>query len=180
MIEDLIFSMFAVVALAAAIGMIALKDLFRAALCLVIVFVSIAGIYVMLNAEFLAVIQVLVYVGAISILLIFAVMLSDDVKRANLSNRLQIPAILLCGVILAVLLVAVVSTQWNVISEVNRSLVDTVQIYSVNPEISNQDDDFSLASLLLTDHVLAFELVSVLLLAALIGALSLMRGNGEK
>ena len=107
-------------------------------------------------------------------------MLSDDVKRANLSNRLQIPAILLCGVILAVLLVAVVSTQWNVISEVNRSLVDTVQIYSVNPEISNQDDDFSLASLLLTDHVLAFELVSVLLLAALIGALSLMRGNGEK
>ena len=132
MIEDLIFSMFAVVALAAAIGMIALKDLFRAALCLVIVFVSIAGIYVMLNAEFLAVIQVLVYVGAISILLIFAVMLSDDVKRANLSNRLQIPAILLCGVILAVLLVAVVSTQWNVISEVNRSLVDTVQIYSGN------------------------------------------------
>ena len=180
MIEDLIFAILAVAALASAIGMIAVKDLFRAALCLVAVFISIAGIYVLLNAEFLAVVQVLVYVGAISILIIFAVMLSDDVKRANLSNKLQIPVILLCGVILAVLLLSVVSTQWNTISEVNRSLVDTVQIYSVDPDISQTTEDFSLASLLLTDHVLAFELVSVLLLAALVGALSLMRGGGEQ
>lgn len=180
MIEDLIFSLFAVTALAGSISMIALKDLFRAALCLVVVFISIAGIYVLLNAEFLAVVQVLVYVGAISILIIFAVMLSDDVKRANLSNRLQIPAILLCGVVLAILLVAVVSTQWNTISEVNRSLIDTIQIYSVDPDITQQTDDFSLASMLLNDHVLAFELVSVLLLAALIGALSLMRGGDKK
>ena len=75
---------------------------------------------------------------------------------------------------------SVVSTQWNTISEVNRSLVDTVQIYSVDPDISQTTEDFSLASLLLTDHVLAFELVSVLLLAALVGALSLMRGGGEQ
>lgn len=180
MIEDLIFGFFAVAALASAIGMIALKDLFRSALCLVAVFISIAGIYVMLNAEFLAVVQILVYVGAISILIIFAVMLSDDVKSANLSNKLQIPAMLLCGLILAILLVAVVSTQWNTISDVNRSLVDTVQIYSVDPEISESTEDFSLASLLLTDYVLAFELVSVLLLAALVGALSLMRGADER
>ena len=107
-------------------------------------------------------------------------MLSDDVKSANLSNKLQIPAMLLCGLILAILLVAVVSTQWNTISDVNRSLVDTVQIYSVDPEISESTEDFSLASLLLTDYVLAFELVSVLLLAALVGALSLMRGADER
>ena len=87
---------------------------------------------------------------------------------------------LLCGLILAILLVAVVSTQWNTISDVNRSLVDTVQIYSVDPEISESTEDFSLASLLLTDYVLAFELVSVLLLAALVGALSLMRGADER
>ena len=60
MIENIIFAIFAFGALLGATTMIALKDLFRSALCLVVVFISIAGIYVLLNAEFLAVVQVLV------------------------------------------------------------------------------------------------------------------------
>ena len=180
MIENIIFAIFAFGALLGATTMIALKDLFRSALCLVVVFISIAGIYVLLNAEFLAVVQVLVYVGAISILIIFAVMLSDDVKIANTSNKFQIPAILLCGAVLALLLISMASTDWHVISYMNASIVETAQIESLNPAYNGDNVKFSLASLLLTEYVLAFELVSVLLLASLIGALTLMRGRDKQ
>ena len=68
--QDVIFWILGVVAIGAALGVVLIRDLFRAALLLVLVFVSVAGFYVMLNAEFLAVVQVLIYVGAISILII--------------------------------------------------------------------------------------------------------------
>ena len=92
--QDVVFWILGVVAIGAALGVVLIKDLFRAALLLVLVFVSVAGFFVMLNAEFLAVVQVLIYVGAISILIIFAVMLTRDVQRGNLPNRLQVPAVL--------------------------------------------------------------------------------------
>jgi NADH-quinone oxidoreductase subunit J len=67
---DIIFWIIAVIAVAAALAVVLLRDVFRAALALILLFLAIAGIYVLLSADFLAVAQILVYVGAISILLL--------------------------------------------------------------------------------------------------------------
>ena len=187
--QDVIFWFLGIVAIAAALGVVLTRDLFRAALLLIVVFVAVAGFFVMLSAEFLAVVQVLIYAGAISILIIFAVMLTRDVKRGNLPNRLQIPAVLFAALLLATLVVVVTDTNWNRIPEGEQERVDLVQTSAVStvPIEALVESGFTtqpeqeaassagLADLLIGDFVLPFEAVSVLLLAALIGALVLVR-----
>lgn len=186
---DVVFWILSVVAIGAALGVVLTKDLFRAALLLVLVFVAVAGFFVLLNAEFLAVVQVLIYAGAISILIIFSVMLTRDVQRGNLPNRLQVPAVLFAALLLSALVVVAIDTDWNLIPEEVQEKVSLVQTSAVTI-IDTEDLEASgfttgaeqaaakeagLADLLIGDFVLPFEAVSVLLLAALIGALALMR-----
>ncbi len=187
--QDIIFWVLAVVSIGAALGVVLVRDLFRAALLLVLVFISVAGFFVMMSAEFLAVVQVLIYAGAISILIIFAVMLTRDVRRGNLPNRFQIPSVLLAVLLLAALVVVAVDTNWSLFPEGTRSQVEFVQtsaVASVSPgdmeasgflTVGEQKlaQEATLADLLIGDFVLPFEAVSVLLLAAVIGALALVR-----
>ena len=186
--QDVIFWILGVVAIGAALGVVLISDLFRAALLLVLVFVSVAGFYVMLNAEFLAVVQVLIYVGAISILIIFAVMLTRDVQQGNLPNRLQLPAVLFAALLLSALVVVTIDTDWDLIPDDVQEKVSLVQTSAVaiidtedlessgfTEEEQSAAKEAGLADLLIGDFVLPFEAVSVLLLAALIGALVLMR-----
>jgi NADH-quinone oxidoreductase subunit J len=81
---DLIFYLLAVIALAASIAVIMVRDIFRAALCLIVLFMSVAGFFLLLHADFLAIVQVLIYVGAISILIIVAIMLTRDARQGLL------------------------------------------------------------------------------------------------
>ena len=189
--QDVVFWVLAVVAIGASVGVVIIHDLFRAALLLALVFIAVAGFFVLMSAEFLAVVQVLIYVGAISILFIFAVMLTRDVRQGNLPNRLQIPAVVLPALLLAALVVTAMSTDWRLIPDSQQQRVDLVQTQSVNvvPDsaleqigISSAQDQEAvqragLADLLISDFVLPFEVASVLLLAALIGALALARGR---
>ena len=191
--QDIVFWVLAVVAIGAALGVVVVRDLFRAALLLALVFVVVAGFFVLMSAEFLAVVQVLIYVGAISILFIFAVMLTRDVRQGNLPNRLQIPAVLLPALLLAALVVVAVTTDWRPIPDAQQERVDLVQTRSVSivsedtldrVGVSTADEreevqQAGLADLLIGDFVVPFEAVSVLLLAALIGALALARGRGS-
>ena len=187
--QDVVFWILGVVAIGAALGVVLIKDLFRAALLLVLVFVAVAGFFVMLNAEFLAVVQILIYVGAISILIIFAVMLTRDVQQGNLPNRLQLPAVLFAALLLSALVVVAIDTDWDFIPEEDQEKVALVQTLAV-AIIETEDleaagitadseqaaaQEAGLADLLIGEFVLPFEAVSVLLLAALIGALVLMR-----
>ena len=187
-VQDVVFWLLSVAAIAAALGVVLVRDLFRAALLLVGVFVAVAGFFVLLNAEFLAVVQVLIYAGAISVLIIFAVMLTRDVQRGNLPNRLQIPAALFAALLLASLVTVAVDTKWEFLPEESQSTVDIVQTGAVvnldeetltaagvSPEDTEQVENAGLADLLIGKFVLPFEAVSVLLLAALIGALALVR-----
>jgi NADH:ubiquinone oxidoreductase subunit 6 (subunit J) len=187
--QDVVFWLLSLVAIGAALGVVLVKDLFRAALLLVVVFVAIAGLFVLLNAEFLAVVQVLIYAGAISVLIIFAVMLTRDVQRGNLPNRLQIPAVLFASLLLAAVITAAVDTQWEFLPESQQERAELVQTGAVAtitsetldelgitaPEEQAEVQEAGLADLLIGDFVLPFEAVSVLLLAALIGALVLVR-----
>jgi NADH-quinone oxidoreductase subunit J len=191
--QNIVFWVLAVVVIGAALGVVVVRDLFRAALLLALVFVVVAGFFVLMSAEFLAVVQVLIYVGAISILFIFAVMLTRDVRQGNLPNRLQIPAVLLPALLLAALVVVAVTTDWRPIPDAQQERVDLVQTRSVSivsednldrVGVSTADEreevqQAGLADLLIGDFVVPFEAVSVLLLAALIGALALARGRGS-
>ncbi len=187
-VQDVVFWLLSVAAIGAALGVVLVRDLFRAALLLVGVFVAVAGFFVLLNAEFLAVVQVLIYAGAISVLIIFAVMLTRDVQRGNLPNRLQIPAALFAALLLASLVTVAVDTKWEFLPEESQSTVEIVQTGAVvnldeetltaagvAPEDKEQVENAGLADLLIGKFVLPFEAVSVLLLAALIGALALVR-----
>ena len=180
--QDVMFWLLSVVAVGCALGVVLVRDLFRAALLLVAVFVAVAGYFVLLSAEFLAVVQVLIYAGAISVLIIFAVMLTRDVQQGNLPNRLQIPSVVFAVLLLAALVTVAVDTQWDFIPEDGQASVDLVQTGAVaggsgaaaaGEQAAAQQA--GLADLLIGKFVLPFEAVSVLLLAALIGALALVR-----
>lgn len=155
---DLAFWVLAVVTVLAALGVVLLRDLFRAALLLVLAFMSIAGIYITLHADFLAVVQVLLYAGAIAILIVFAIMLTRDMPQGNPFNRLHPVALAVSGLLLAVLVWAVLATQWP-----------TSFLPPLEPTTA------ALADILLDTYVLPFEIASVLLLAALIGAIVMAR-----
>ncbi len=187
--QDVVFWILSVMAIGGALGVVLAPDLFRAALLLIVVFIAVAGFFVLLSAEFLAVVQVLIYVGAIAILIIFAVMLTRDVQRGNLPNRLQIPAVLFAALLLAALVTVAVDTKWEFLPADQQARVDLVQTNAVttltsevlteegvtSPEDQAEVQEAGLADLLISDYVLPFEAVSVLLLAALIGALVLVR-----
>ena len=105
------FWILASLAVISSAAVVLLRDLFRASLFLVLSFLSVAGIYIVLQADFLAVAQVLIYVGAISILLIFAIMLTRDTQRGNPSNRLSAPGAFLAGVVFSAIIVAIFTTD---------------------------------------------------------------------
>ncbi|MDO8473732.1 MAG: NADH-quinone oxidoreductase subunit J [Dehalococcoidia bacterium] len=102
---DIMFWILAVVAVAAALMVVLLRNIFRAALAMVLCFTVIAGLYATLGADFLAIIQILIYVGAISILIILAIMLTRDVwqaGRASVVGGAAVIAFLLFGTALVV------------------------------------------------------------------------------
>ncbi len=191
--QDVVFWFLAVLVVGGALGVVLIPDLFRAALLLVLVFVGVAGFFVLMSAEFLAVVQVLIYAGAVSILIIFGIMLTRDVQRGNLPNRWQIPAVLFSSLLLASLVVVAVGTNWELFSEVDQSRAEAVQTSGVrtltsaadlaaleragisSPEEQRAVQEAGLADLLIGKFVLPFEGVSLLLLAAVIGALVLVR-----
>lgn len=190
--QDIVFWILAIAAIGAALGVVLVKDLFRSALLLAVVFIAVAGFFALLSAEFLAVVQVLIYVGAISILFIFAIMLSRNVPEGNQPNRLQLPAVLFPALLLAALVVTALATDWQpipVTEQERAALAQTQAVSAVDAETlaaagfpSNADGTAAappgLAELLIGRFVLPFEAVSLLLLAALIGGLALARSRG--
>ena len=185
-VQDIAFWALSVVAIGAALGVVLVKDLFRSALLLAVVFVAVAGFFVLLSAEFLAVVQVLIYVGAISVLFIFAIMLTRNVREGNLPNRLQIPAAMFASLVLVAMIVAAVNTDWRPIPDAATDMVETVQTQATvgsgswaAVEPGAPAGYSGLAELLIGSFVLPFEAVSLLLLAALIGGLALARSRGS-
>lgn len=175
-------------AIASAIGVIQTRDLFRAALLLAASFLSIAGLFILMRAEFIAVVQVLIYIGAISVLMIFAVLTTRDVEHGNPSNMLKIPAALVAVVFFGAVSLAILTTDWVLLDDAIPDpgttaigITDGGKALSVKTigEVENVFGNTipAIAELLLQEYVLAFEIASVLLLAAIIGALVLVREN---
>ena len=149
-----------------------LQDLVKAAMALTGTFLGIAGLFVMLNAEFLAVVQVLVYAGAVSILLIFGIMMIRDTQRGSPANSLRIPAIALCSAFLGIIVFVVLDTQWNLLGD--TALSPAVQ---VGVEEVFSDSTPVIGGLLLREFVLPLEAAALLLTATLVGAIALVKGE---
>lgn len=188
LVQDIVFWILSLMAIVGSLGVVLVSNLFRAALLLIVVFVAVAGMFILLSAEFLAVVQILIYVGAIAILIIFAVMLTRDVQRGNLPNRMHIPAAVFAALLFTALVAVAVETKWDFLPAEHQERVELVQVSAVTiitDEVLNDEglslqeqeeiQGSGLADLLISDYVLPFEAVSVLLLAALIGALVLVR-----
>ena len=104
----------AVVMVAAALGVVFQRNVFRAALTLILCFIAVAGIYITLSADFLAAVQILVYVGAISVLIILAIMMTKNFKDGDRANKMELPVAIVAAVILGVLVYAVTQSPWKI------------------------------------------------------------------
>jgi NADH-quinone oxidoreductase subunit J len=157
---DLAFYILAVLIVGSALMVVTLRNIFHSALFLVLCLFSVAGIYVLLEAEFIAAVQVLIYVGAVTILILFAVMLTHQLTGRTIRqvNDQPVAAFLIVLSLLVLTLLALSKTAWEVASS-----------SGVSPSATD------LGRALMTIYVLPFEVVSVVLLVALIGAIVISR-----
>jgi NADH-quinone oxidoreductase subunit J len=157
--DDDLLAGLATLMLAAGIPVVSMRDIIRCGLAMIVCFLALAGLYVTLGAPMVAAAQVIVYIGAISVLILFAIMLTADKSgKGRLTFQTQAAPAAVAAIILAVLVaVAVAGTDWGAASAHVRIATD------------------ALARLLFKDFVLAFEAVSVLLLAAVVGAVFLAK-----
>ena len=157
---SLTFYLLAAVAVVSALGVIFIRDIFRAALCLVALFMMVAGLYLMLHADFLAIVQILVYVGAISILIIVAIMLTRDARQGQPMGNIKWIAGLVALALIAVIVWGVLKTPFEVATT-------APQEETVKP----------LGSLLFGNpgYLLTAEIAATLLLSAILGAIAVIR-----
>jgi NADH-quinone oxidoreductase subunit J len=157
------FWVLTVLTVGSAVGVVAVRDLIRAVVLLITSFLGVAGLYITLSADFVAVVQVLIYAGAISVLILFAIMLTPRASRDNAETFMQIPGLLLAGLVTFTIAFVSLETEW---SEANNSF----------PE----DTAAVIGEALLDKYVLPFEMASVLLLVAMLGSILLVRPEGTK
>ncbi len=158
---NIIFYVFALLTLVSAFVVVSSKNIVRSAFSLLFTFFGVAGLYVLLMADFLAITQLMIYVGGILVLLIFGVMLTS--RQINVDARTgtiqTLPAFLIAAAVAGSLIGVFLSTDWLR----TGSLPDTVS------------SGKNIGDLLLSGYVLPFEIASVVLLVALIGAAMIAR-----
>jgi NADH-quinone oxidoreductase subunit J len=159
--QNVFFGIIALVAIAAAVRMVTTTNVVHAALYLMVVLASVAAVYIILAAEFIAAAQVLVYIGAIIVLLLFGVMLT----RARIGGDVDLDydqkwlGVLVAGLMLAVMSYSLWERYEDVLLPEDREIQRTAEV----------------ADSIFATYIVPFEAISVLLLAALIGAIVVAR-----
>jgi NADH-quinone oxidoreductase subunit J len=155
------FYLFSAIAVIGALGVVLARRVFHSALFLVMSLAAVAAVFVVLGADFLGVVQILVYVGAIMVLMLFAIMLTpQNVELPSLGGKAQVAAgALIAGVVLAGSVAVVTTSRWP---RSNAAPIDvpTTELIGTG---------------LLTTYPLPFEVASILLLVAMIGAIVVAR-----
>ncbi len=159
-IATVIFYLIAAITVGSAAMVAFSRNIIYSAFSLLGTFAGVAAIYVFLGADFVAAVQVLIYVGGILVLILFAVMLTHRITDVQITNRAvgRIPALVVVGVLVFLLVQTIRETPWQKAKEV---------VFS--PTTARIGDLF------LQNYLLPFELASLVLLAALIGAVVLSR-----
>ena len=115
LITEIIFWVMALSTVVSAIAVVQIRDLFRSALFLIVTFLGVAGMFILLRAEFLAGVQLMIYVGAISVLIIFAILMTRDLDEGSPSHGFRIPIALTSLIFMALSIYAVSATDWNLL-----------------------------------------------------------------
>ena len=158
-VAEVVFYVLAGLSIAAAIGVVTVPNVVHAALFLILTLLGVAGFYILLSSEFLALVQILIYAGTVSILMLLALMLTRGAEQnlPSVPSGGQWPLGLGVATVLAIaLLTAVLDSDWP---------RDTGQVTLVNLD--------TLAHVLFREWLLPFEVVSIVLLVALVGAVIL-------
>jgi len=164
-IADAVFLITAFITIFAALGVVTFPNIIHSALSLVLTFLGVAALYFQLNAGFLGLVQIMVYAGAISVLVIFAVMLvmESDIDKTNLFNNKNLIAGLLITVLTTGTIgLSIVGSHWRVVYD------------------NAEESVGRLAELLMGDYVIGFEIAAILLLVAVVGAIILAKGADSK
>ncbi len=157
--DDATFAALATLMLVAALAVVTMRDIIRCGLAMIVAFLALAGIYVVIGAPLVAAAQVIVYIGAISVLILFAIMLTESkAAPARLVFQTQAVPAAVAAIVLAVLVaLGAMATDWSAAPVRARLATST------------------LSAVLFDKYVLPFEVVSVLLLAAVIGGVFLAK-----
>lgn len=162
-VQIIVFAVLSVTMIGAALGVVLFDNIVYSAFLLGGVFMSISGLYILLNADFVAAAQILIYVGAVNVLILFAIMLVNKTENFQpLKGRLirQVSTALVCIGLFALLATMVLVTPWQ-LSTISPSVVENT-IVAVGKHF-------------FSDFLLPFEIASVLLLMAMVGAIILAR-----
>jgi len=171
MIESFVFYIFALFMLVSAIAVVTARNPVHAALFLVLTFFNSAIIWMLLEAEFLAISLVLVYVGAVMVLFLFVVMMLDiNIEQLRQGFIRFLPIGIGMAVVLFLLMYSVISGDFFSLDYISLPA----------PKPADYSNTTALGSVLYTDYVFAFEIAAVILLVAIIAAISLtMRKRAE-
>ncbi|MCE1164728.1 MAG: NADH-quinone oxidoreductase subunit J [Bacteroidetes bacterium] len=151
----ILFYVLAFIIVASAVLVVFNKNVIHSAFALFFTLFAVSGIYVLLRADFIAITQIMVYVGGILILLIFGVMLTTKITDVELKtkNLNVVPSVIFSLGIVIILIFVILSTKWNI---------------RMAPE--SEETVSQIGKALLTTYLLPFEIASVVLLVALIGS----------
>jgi NADH-quinone oxidoreductase subunit J len=155
------FYALSVMTIGSALGVIAVRNLIHAVVFLVLSFLGVAGLYITLSADFVGVAQILIYSGAVSILVIFAIVLTPQSGRNNQETFMRLPALVVAGCVGAVLAFAAIDTDWNISDR--GGFEETASL---------------IGEALLDKYILPFEIAAALMLVAMLGAIVLVRPEG--
>ena len=170
MSQQIIFFILAAITLTSAVVVVTIRNLFHAALALMVSFLGVAGIYVLLEAGFLGMAQLLVYIGAISILIIFAIMMTRRLMQTSETPfNSQAVAALVGSAVTLVILVVVIARLYTLTPSTETLLgaAPAVDPAIIDSSVARMGRSFVSADA----YFLPFELASVLLLAALVGSI---------
>lgn len=167
MASPVIFWVLAVITVGAGLAVALTKNIVHSALFLVLTFIGTAGIFLLLEADFLAAVQILIYAGGVSVLLVFGVMLTrrGDIKLSNPFNKYKITGGIVAALLLLLTTGLILGSCWEISPEAFR-------------EQQSQVSD--IASSMLNEYVVPFEVAALLLLVALVGTVLLAKGVKSK
>ena len=151
----ILFYLFAILTIASAVIVVTTKNIIYSAVSLFVTLFSIAGLYILLNADFIAITQIMVYIGGILVLLIFGVMLTSKITEVELTtkNLSSIPAVIFTVGITSIIIFVILTTKWN-----------------TRPPVEMKETISQIGKLMFTNYLLPFEIASIVLLVALIGS----------
>ncbi|MCY4260491.1 MAG: NADH-quinone oxidoreductase subunit J [Rhodobacteraceae bacterium] len=167
LIQTAVFALFAALAVGGGFGVVFSRNPVRAVLWLILAFLAAAGLFVLQGAEFVAMLLVIVYVGAVAVLFLFVVMMLDvDFATLRAGMARSIPV----GILISLLILMMIVWQagrWSAGSDARPGIA------SPTPPLEEAENTVALGRILYTDHVLLFQIAGLILLVAMIGAIVL-------